>query len=98
MFAERMQITEMSNLPKPYDHIVSTEFDDGDGVLVDLETKSYYQLNQTAMLVWLGLEKGQILSELINRITSTYDVTDAPAAASVEKILQDFRSKNLLQS
>lgn len=80
----------------PHKHIVSTRFDDGDGVLVDLETKNYYQLNQTAMLVWLGLEKGQAISDIVTEITSVYDVTDEHAAASVERILQDFRSKNLL--
>ena len=83
-------------IPVPYQHIVSTQFDDGDGVLVDLETKNYYQLNQTAMLVWLALEKGQTLSEIVTEMTSVYDVTDEHAAASVERILQDFRSKKLL--
>lgn len=76
-------------------NIISIQFDDGGGVLVDLDAKSYYQLNQTAMLVWLGLEKGKTLAEIVSGITSVYDVIEEHAKKSVERILQDLQSKNL---
>jgi hypothetical protein len=83
--------------PVPHEHIVSTEFEDGEGVLVDLNSKHYYQLNETAMLVWRGLEDGQSLPEIIGKMTAAYDVTEEHAAASVEKILEDFESRNLVE-
>lgn len=75
--------------------IVSTVFDDGDGVLVDLETKRYYQLNETAMIVWDGLERGNTIAEIANKFTSTFDVQQEHAVNSVERILQKFQSLNL---
>lgn len=75
--------------------IVSTVFDDGDGVLVDLDSKRYYHLNETAMLVWSGLEQGQTINQIADQFTSTYDVTPTHAVTSVEKILQKFHSLEL---
>jgi Coenzyme PQQ synthesis protein D (PqqD) len=88
----------MSNLQMTRNHIVSTLFDDGDGVLVDLNTKRYYQLNESAMVVWTGLEKGHAIPEIVSEITSRYEVTSEHAVESVERILRDFQSNNLLRA
>lgn len=82
----------------PRKQIVSTLFDDGDGVLVDLNTKRYYQLNESAMVVWSGLEKGQDLAGIVGEITSIFSVTPDHATESVERILRDFEANNLLWS
>jgi hypothetical protein len=81
----------------PHDHIVFTEFDGGEGVLVDLNTKRYYQLNETAMLVWRCLEKGKTLSEVVEEMTAVYEVTKEQAAQSVEKLLRNFQSYQLVR-
>ncbi len=88
----------MNKLQMPREQIVSTIFDDGDGVLVDLDTKRYYQLNESAMIVWTGLEKGQGIAEIVSEITSTFEVPEEHAGKSVEKILQDFQANNLLRA
>ncbi|HKO96119.1 MAG TPA: PqqD family protein [Pyrinomonadaceae bacterium] len=75
--------------------IVSTIFDDGDGVLVDLETKRYYQLNETAMIVWDGLERGSSVAEIAEKFTSIFDVQPEHAVNSVERILSKFQSLKL---
>jgi coenzyme PQQ synthesis protein D (PqqD) len=86
----------MSNLQMPRKQIISTLFEDGDGVLVDLDTKRYYQLNEPAMMVWAGLEKGHAINEIVNEITSAFEVSPEHAVASVERILGDFKANNLL--
>lgn len=87
----------MVELPVPHEHVIATEFEGGEGVLVDLNTKSYYQLNVTAMQVWRGLEKGLMLSDIVSEMTNNYDVTAERAAASVSKILNKFQANNLVQ-
>ena len=67
----------------PGKHVVVTDFDGGEGILVDLNTKKYYQLNETAMVVWKGLEKGKTLSEIVADITSSYEVAPEQATLSV---------------
>lgn len=84
--------------PLPFDHVISTQFDQGEGVLVDLNSKQYYQLNETAMLVWTCLEKQETLPKIIEKLTQTYEVSSDHAAASVEKILKDFESQRLIHS
>ena len=58
--------------PIPHDHVLFTDLDGLEGVLVDLNTKKYYQLNETASLVWRGLEKCRLVtSQRRSRISMT---------------------------
>jgi hypothetical protein len=77
-------------------HVVATDFDGGEGILVDLNTKKYYQLNETAMVVWKGLEQGKTTSEIAAQITSDYEVALDRATLSVERIVDNFRSYKLV--
>ena len=87
-----MSATKLS----PGKHVVVTDFDGGEGILVDLNTKKYYQLNETAMVVWKGLEKGKSLSEIVADITSSYEVGPEQAALSVQRIVDNFQSYKLV--
>ena len=80
----------------PGKHVVVTDFDGGEGILVDLNTKKYYQLNETAMVVWKGLEKGKSLGEIVADITSNYEVAPDKAATSVERIVDNFQNYKLV--
>ncbi len=89
----------MSNAtPVPYEHVVFTDFDGTEGILVDLNTKKYYQLNETAMLIWKGLEKKMLRSQIVDQIVANYEITPEEAAQNVEKTLQDFATNKLIAS
>ena len=81
----------------PHEHVVFTEFDAGEGILVDLNTKKYFQLNETALIVWRGLEKDQTMGEIVEEITAAYDVTPEHAAESVRKLLENLRAFKLVR-
>ncbi|HET6671344.1 MAG TPA: PqqD family protein [Pyrinomonadaceae bacterium] len=85
-----------SATPHPHSHIVYTEFDGREAVLVDLNTKRYYTLNETAMLVWLGLERGQTTSEIAREICDRYDVSEEHAAESIKRLLTSLGAHRLL--
>ena len=74
-----------------------TEFDGREAVLVDLNTKRYYMLNETGMLVWRGLERGQTTYEIAREITEQYDVTEEHAVASVERLVNSLAAHRLLR-
>ena len=80
----------------PGKHVVATDFDGGEGILVDLNTKKYYQLNETAMVVWKGLEKGKSMGEIVADITSNYEITTDKATLSVQRIVDNFQTYKLL--
>jgi len=80
----------------PGKHVVVTDFDGGEGILVDLNTKKYFQLNETAMIVWKGLEKGKTMGEIAADITAGYEVALDKAQVSVERIVDNFQTYKLL--
>ena len=80
----------------PGKHVVVTDFDGGEGILVDLNTKKYYQLNETAMVVWKALEQGKSVGEIAGDITANYEVALEKATRSVERILDNFQTYKLL--
>jgi hypothetical protein len=80
----------------PHEHVVLSDLDEGEGVLVDLNTKRYYTLNETALFVWRLLEKGAALDVIVRELIATYDVTPERAQASVDKLLSDLAQRNLL--
>jgi hypothetical protein len=82
----------------PGKHVVVTDFDGGEGILVDLNTKKYYQLNETAMIVWRGLEQGKSTNEIAADITSSYEVALDKATLSVERIVDNFETYKLLSA
>ena len=77
-------------------HVVVTDFDGGEGILVDLNTKRYFQLNETAMLVWRGLEHGKSISEIVNDVTASYEVDTEHATNSVARLLDSFQAYKLV--
>ena len=80
----------------PHDHVVFTDFDGVEGILVDLNTKKYFQLNETAMIIWKGLEKRLTTTEITGEIVANYDVTPEHAQRSVEKLVSDLRTHKLI--
>ena len=86
----------MSNL-FPHDHVIFTDLDGVEGVLVDLNTKQYYQLNETASLIWRGLAKGTPVAGIAKEMAELYDVTLEHAHSSVEAAIQNFTAHNLLK-
>jgi uncharacterized protein (DUF58 family) len=84
--------------PVPAKHVVVTDFDGGEGILVDLNTKKYYQLNETAMIVWKGLENGKSVGEIVADITANYEVAPEKATLSVQRIVDNFQTYKLVAS
>jgi hypothetical protein len=82
----------------PQDQIICTEFDGGDGILVDLRTRRYYQLNETALVVWKGLEKGASVDGIVGQVCADFEVRPERARISVEGLIARLDSYRLLTS
>ena len=80
----------------PYDHIVFTDFDGVEGILVDLNTKKYYQLNETAMLIWKSLDKRLAAPQIAAEIVANYDISPEDALRNVEKLLKELDAYKLI--
>jgi hypothetical protein len=84
------------SLPTPHPHIVVTEFEGGESVLVDLNTKRYYQLNETATMIWRALSNGSARADIVGNLTSVYDVTDEDAEKSIDQVLDHLKAHRLV--
>ena len=84
-------------MQRPYDHVIFTDLDGVEGVLVDLNTKQYFQLNETASLIWRGLTKGTPVAAIARELTEVYDVTLDHAQSSVEAAVARFDAHHLLR-
>ncbi|MEO8257915.1 MAG: PqqD family protein [Acidobacteriota bacterium] len=73
----------------PHAHVVFTDLD-GEGVLVDLTARTFYQLNETASLVWRGLTNGMTVVDIVRQMTEAYDVTTEQARSSVDMAVSRF--------
>ena len=84
--------------PLPCEHTVFTDLDGLDGVLVDLNTRKYYQLNETASLIWRGLEKRLPVDRIATQMTERYEVSLEQATASIEAALRHFEEAKVVRS
>ena len=83
--------------PVPLKDVVFTDFEGGEGILVDLNTKQYYRLNETGSLIWRGLEKGRSIDDIVTEMQTIYEVSGEHAVASVEKLLRSLESNRLVK-
>jgi hypothetical protein len=85
-------------MPQPYDHVIFTDLDGVEGVLVDLNTKQYFLLNETASLIWRGLVEGTPVDDIVREMTELYDVTLDHAQSSVKAAVARFSAHCLLNT
>lgn len=81
----------------PVNDVIYTDFNGMEGILVDLNTKQYYRLNETGSLIWRGLELGNTIAEIVSEIQSAYEVSTDHAQASVEKLLITLENNRLVK-
>ena len=80
----------------PIKDVVYTDFQGSGGILVDLKTKQYYQLNETGSLIWRGLEKGNSVDDIALEMSTIYEVTPEHAKKSVETLLSNLELRKLV--
>jgi hypothetical protein len=69
---------------------------DGESVLLDLESKHYYRLNESGSAIWRGVESGAEPRAIADALVSAFDVSESEARAAVEDLLADLKAKGLL--
>ena len=68
----------------------------GEAVLLNLEDKSYYRLNETAALIWAGLEKGDTREAILDQLLASYDADEKQIAHELDLVIEDFKMRKLL--
>lgn len=71
------------------------ELDEG-AVLLDLNTKYYYNLNETGLRIWQFLDDVSNISEIAGKLVEEYEVDKDRAVRSVKRILEELRKEGLV--
>jgi len=88
-------ITETRVLPNP--QCLLTELADGTGVLLHLDTKFYYSLNATGVVLWKAMHAGlDTLPKLRDRICEVYEIDPTTAENDVAEVVQFLADEGML--
>lgn len=77
--------------------VIYADLDRTEGVVLQLETKNYYRLNETAQIVWRGLSAGKSLEDIARQIEAEYSISYEAALTDTQQLASDFRRENLLE-
>jgi len=68
----------------------------GEAVLLNLEDKSYYRLNETAALVWSMLERGETRDAILERLSNEYEGEKNQIGRELDQVIEEFKSRKLV--
>ncbi|HXY29327.1 MAG TPA: PqqD family protein [Gemmatimonadaceae bacterium] len=66
-------------------------------VLLHLETKRYYTLNETGMRVWVLLEQGNGVDDIVRTLVAEFEVEPDAARREVDRLLEDLIRERLVE-
>jgi Coenzyme PQQ synthesis protein D (PqqD) len=76
-------------------HIVTTELEDG-AILLNLNTKYYYNLNETGLIIWQALDESGDPEAMATKLTDEYDVDREQASACLRDLLEELEKEGLI--
>jgi hypothetical protein len=78
---------------------VFTPLADGTGVLLNLETLFYYNLNHTGSLLWQQIEAGNVLTldDLLRSTCERFDVDEASARTLINAFIEQLKQFNMIR-
>jgi hypothetical protein len=85
-----------SSTPKVSPDVLTAHLE-GEAVLLQLETKEYYRLNETGAAIWKGLERGLDVPAIVIALTEEFDIAPEAARMEVERVLVELRERGLLE-
>lgn len=75
--------------------VVYTDLEDG-AVLLHLETKFYYSLNEVGQAIWRMLDASQSLQDIVQKLMAEYEVEEEKAKESVSRFLGELETEQLV--
>lgn len=69
---------------------------DGEAVLLDLASGTYFGLNEVGTRVWQLIEEGQDASAIVDLLANEYAADRVTIAADVARLIDELQSRRLL--
>jgi RNase adaptor protein for sRNA GlmZ degradation len=81
---------------RPCDHVLYRSVPGTGGVLLDLERREYFALDEVAAHMWEELSQTGRISDVVEAIALEYDVERAVLEDDVERFVQTLADSNLV--
>jgi len=86
----------MSRVYAPSPDAISAHLE-GEAVLLNLQSRRYFRLNETAAEVWAAIEQGiGDPAAIVQVLRERFDVTAEDAAAEVDRLLAELEARGLV--
>jgi Coenzyme PQQ synthesis protein D (PqqD) len=85
----------MKSILRPREHVAYHPTAEG-GILVNLRSGAYFELNRIGAKIWTGLQAGHSVGETVETIRSSYNVVVEVAASDVERICEEMLKADLV--
>jgi hypothetical protein len=69
---------------------------DGEAVILDIASGTYFGLNAVGTRVWRMIEGGRNAAEVVDAIAAEYDADRATIASDVKRLLDELSARNLI--
>lgn len=69
---------------------------DGEAVILDLESGTYFGLNEVGTRVWQLVGEGRSEAEIVGTLARDYDATREVIAHDVARLLEQLRGRRLV--
>lgn len=80
----------------PHPSLVFTRLDDTEAVLLHLDTKRYYTLNETGTRIWELLQQSRNAQEIAQALQDNYTVTDEEAMPLLLAFVDELQQEGLV--
>lgn len=76
--------------------VIFTPLDDNEGILLHLDTKQYYTLNESGRRIWEMAAQGQSTAEIARALSREYLVDEAAARRHIDALLTELVGEQLI--
>ncbi|HEX6490687.1 MAG TPA: PqqD family protein [Gaiellaceae bacterium] len=70
---------------------------EGEIIVIDLATGSYYSLRESAAAIWTELERGAGEDEIVAALERTYEATPEELGSSVRALVEELSAEGLIE-
>ena len=70
---------------------------DSEAVILDINSGTYFGLNEVSNYIWQLLQTSASQQQLVDRVLTEYEVTEAEAASDIEDLLKDMLDSGLVE-
>lgn len=81
---------------RPNQNVVVTELDDDESVLLDLNTRRYYTVNETGILIWSQLKEGKGVHDICKAVAGEFEISADDATTFVEVFITSLEKEGLV--